>query len=395
MPLRQVPRIFKVAFSLAGEQRDLVRSIAEGVEQALGASSVFLDEWFEYYIGGDGGDLKLQEIYRKGCEMVVVCISQSYAGKPWTQAEYDAIRARVMKARGSAVESDRLRIFPIRVGEGDVPGIYENTIAPEARGRVQEIVEMIVSRLNLIVGSDDQATAPQVAEWPARQVTFSHGLADRSVNEWPAVLDLLVANARKRILMFRGPSGYSKSAVLTAACRCAKSLGIPTAYIDFTDSTLLSEANVLKELQSELGGILPAFAAQRDPDRWSFRQALRAYEGAALILLDTYEKAAGIKQLVEWIETHLLAEAEECENLRFLIGGQEVPDSDTARWRACAQLVKLGRIHDQNIWKTWIRQINPNIDDKHVEGIVVGLEGVPANISTALQTFAHSRAKAG
>jgi hypothetical protein len=52
MAVRAVPRKFKVAFSFAGEQRDLVRSIAETVEQSLGNSTVFFDEWFEYYIAG-------------------------------------------------------------------------------------------------------------------------------------------------------------------------------------------------------------------------------------------------------------------------------------------------------------------------------------------------------
>jgi hypothetical protein len=33
-----------VAFSLAGEQRDLVRAVAEGVEHQLGESTVFYDE---------------------------------------------------------------------------------------------------------------------------------------------------------------------------------------------------------------------------------------------------------------------------------------------------------------------------------------------------------------
>jgi hypothetical protein len=35
-----------VAFSFAGEQRDLVRSIAEALEQRLGRGAVFFDEWY-------------------------------------------------------------------------------------------------------------------------------------------------------------------------------------------------------------------------------------------------------------------------------------------------------------------------------------------------------------
>jgi hypothetical protein len=61
MPDREVPEKFLIAFSLAGEQRDLVRSIAEAVETELGQATVFLDEWFEYFLAGHDADLKLQK----------------------------------------------------------------------------------------------------------------------------------------------------------------------------------------------------------------------------------------------------------------------------------------------------------------------------------------------
>jgi hypothetical protein len=68
MPIREVPEKFLIAFSLAGEQRNLARSIAEAVEQELGPATVFLDEWFEHFIAGHDADLKLQRIYGKQCE---------------------------------------------------------------------------------------------------------------------------------------------------------------------------------------------------------------------------------------------------------------------------------------------------------------------------------------
>ena len=90
MPPREIPEKFLVAFSFAGEQRELVRSIAEAVEARLGRSKVFLDEWYEDYIAGDGADLVLQRIYRERCELAVVCVSARYGNKPWTLAEHDA-----------------------------------------------------------------------------------------------------------------------------------------------------------------------------------------------------------------------------------------------------------------------------------------------------------------
>jgi CHAT domain/TIR domain len=148
MPNPGVPNKFLVAFSLAGEQRDLVRKIAESVERDLGQHTVFFDEWFEYLIAGDDADLRLQKIYGTQCELVVVCVSGQYGDKPWTRAEHRAIRARSMAAQK---EQDKLRILPIRVGDGEVEGILFNTVAPEVRERsVTYATKLILDRLRLI-----------------------------------------------------------------------------------------------------------------------------------------------------------------------------------------------------------------------------------------------------
>jgi hypothetical protein len=134
MPPRDIPEKFLVAFSFAGEQRDLVGSIAKAVEERLGPFTVFFDEWYEAYIAGSDADILLQDIYGKRCALAIVCVSECYGGKPWTRAEYDAIRARVSKARRSTNDRDRQGVLPIRVGDGDVPGIFlETWIVPDVR----------------------------------------------------------------------------------------------------------------------------------------------------------------------------------------------------------------------------------------------------------------------
>jgi hypothetical protein len=174
MPTRPVPNRFLVAFSFAGEQRDLVRSIAEAVEQMTGWGTVFYDDWFEYYIAGDDADLRLEEIYTKRSQLVVSCISAPYGEKPWTRAEHKAIRALQMELYGSEDESNTNRILPIRVGDGEVKGIHYNTICPDARQKpVMQTAELIVNRLRLI--------APDAAarsETPARAVYLAECTPD-------------------------------------------------------------------------------------------------------------------------------------------------------------------------------------------------------------------------
>ncbi len=393
MSTRQVPEKFLVAFSFAGEQRELVHDIAKGVEEKLGHGKIFFDEWFMHYIAGDDADLKLQKIYEKKCELVIVCVSAHYGEKPWTQAEHRAIRARQMQIQKSQKECDQHRILPIRVGDGDVPGIHFNAIAPDVRAMsIPKIVELIVERLDLIIPEivEGQSNVNADKAFPERPVSFAHNLADREIREWPAVLNLLTHNASKRILMFKGPSGYSKSALLGAAAKYAKNtLHVPTAYVDFNVTEMRKEASFLRELRLGLAQTLPFSSPQQEPNQWTFRQALRDLKDPALILLDTYEDIAN-SELAEFIEKQLLAESESCATVRFIIGGQKIPDASQSLWHTQAEIVELAPIFDVHVWKRWIHSIYPNMDEKHVEGVVFGLEGVPAAVSVALKACARN-----
>lgn len=141
---------FLVAFSFAGEQRELVRQIAEETEQRLGWGTVFFDEWFEGQLAGTARDLKLQQIYRT-CEVIVVCASADYGGKKWPIVEWDSIRERHSNLRAARNnESDRL--FPLRVAEGEVEGLLDNAIWIDARQRTPgHIAELIFGRVRKFV----------------------------------------------------------------------------------------------------------------------------------------------------------------------------------------------------------------------------------------------------
>ena len=380
---------FRVAFSYAGEERQLVRSIAEAVERRLGPSNVFLDEWYEYYIGGDGGDLTLQKIYRERSALTILCVSKRYGEKPWTLAEHDAIRERVNKSRSSDNEDDRLGVLPIRVGAGEVEGISFNTIVPDVRAKTpEETAEMIVARLRLIIPESHLAmAAPVQPTWPDEPVYYDPGLANRT-GQWPAIQRLMTATSPKRILIFEGPSMHSKTALLLVAQRYAKILHVPTSFVDFKDTQLLNQTNFFRQLQLDLESVLPRFAAAEEPNSWTLIKDLRRMVTPALILLDTFEKVAETKDFVEWIENQLFAEIEQCSQIRFLIGGQKTPNIINTRWQSFADKIEMDRINDKQVWKEWIQQQNPHVDDKHVESIVLGLDGVPGNISSVLTTFA-------
>lgn len=156
---RSVPDRFLVAFSFAGEQRDLVRTIAEATEQVLGKGTVFYDEWYEGLLAGTSADLKLQDFYGSRSDVVVMCASAEYDSKKWTIAEWDSIRARHMKLRAEGNgESDRL--LPLRVADGDVEGLLENAIWVDARQRTPSyLADLIVQRVRQFVA---EAGRPRV-----------------------------------------------------------------------------------------------------------------------------------------------------------------------------------------------------------------------------------------
>lgn len=389
MLARDVPAKFMVAFSFSGMEREFVRSIADAVELKLGSPNVFFDEWFEHHVAGHDADRKLQRIYETGCELVVVCVSETYARKAWAQAEHEVIRARLMQARTATDPRQIDRILPIRVGDGNVQGIPLNAMVPDVRARTPEqVAELILARLHIVTGAAPPAPTPGPS-WPATAPVFTNRLADRA-SEWPAVVRLLSAAATKRVLVFTGPSNFGKSALLGEARRYARDcLKVPVAYLDFKDTMLLTERNLLRELKTRADSALPGFAQAAQPDRWALLQALRQLARPLLLVLDTYEKVIEAKDLTDWIETQLMPEVEDCPELRVLIAGQKGPDLLRARWRDQADALELDRIHSAETWTTWIREQNPVVEEKHVQGIVLGLEGVPGNISGALVTLAR------
>lgn len=142
---------FEVALSFAGDgKRDLVRETAKHLENVLGPKRVFFDEWFEAEIAGFDAHAVLQRIYQCESRMVVACVCRHYADKPWTQDEWRAIQSlerRLRDARSGNI--DRLRLLPLRFGDGDVDGLFDTAIVPDVRKRsARQIANLILKRLN-------------------------------------------------------------------------------------------------------------------------------------------------------------------------------------------------------------------------------------------------------
>jgi hypothetical protein len=360
--VRQLPNIFQVAFSLAGEQRDLVRSIAEEVEKKLGSPNVFFDEWFEAYIAGDDADLKLQEIYGTKCVLAVVCVSGRYGNKPWTLAEHAAIRARQMKSRTSADKRDQLGVLPIRVGDGDVEGILFNAIVPDIREKtVSEAAELIVERLGLLSPIPDNNTRPDL-DWPEQLPSLRWPMANHTEVR-VAFERLLTRKSPWRVLLVRGASEVGKSHVTRQML--GNALRVPDlacGRFDFKGSTDLDAE--LRSFIQHFDVALPAPGQRLNERLGCVFDALKRRAHAALYIFDTYE-AAGEAQ--DWMEKQLLPSLIRATWLRVIIAGQRVPDRTDAIWETDAHPVITLNPPPPADWLEYAKQYHPDLTLEYVE----------------------------
>ncbi|HTJ55764.1 MAG TPA: TIR domain-containing protein, partial [Nitrosospira sp.] len=302
---RNLPEKFLVAFSFAGEQRELVKAIAEAVEKRLGRSTVFFDEWYEHYIAGHDADLRLQKIYIDGCLLAIVCVSERYGNKPWTRAEHRAIRARQMKAETLNDEQSKYQILPIRVGDGEVEGILFNTIVPDVRTRrVSRIVQLIIDRLQLI-SSDDipeyDASAVKTF-WPETVPALYWPMANhKGVRD--AFSTLLRRDVPRRFLPLRGTSESGKSHITWQMFDNVRHvLELPCGRFDFKGTTTIDEE--MQTFSADLN-MRPPPAGLRLTERFShLLNTLKQSARPALLIFDTYEVASNEAQ--GWVERQLL-----------------------------------------------------------------------------------------
>jgi hypothetical protein len=128
------PERFLVAFSFAGEERSLVRPVAEALGDLLGREKIFYDDWYISYLAGENAEIKLQDIYKNRSMLVVSAVSESYGRKDYPLAEAQGINALRVLIRRDTNEAAKLRWLPLRVGEGDIEGVMaETTHMPDIR----------------------------------------------------------------------------------------------------------------------------------------------------------------------------------------------------------------------------------------------------------------------
>jgi hypothetical protein len=101
--------------------------------------------------------------------------------------------------------------------------------------QLKQLIRWVADRLGL-----GEVELPTV-RWP-EPIDFRPNLADR-LEEWPAVVELLAGRSRERILLFEGPSGLGKSALVREAATYAKKIGIPVVQVDMKGAGSISKGS--------------------------------------------------------------------------------------------------------------------------------------------------------
>ena len=216
---------YEIAFSFAGENIERVEKIAIILRDAVGEGKVFHFPWFEAEIGGMDAAIRLQKIYHDQSRLVVPCVCQRYADKPWTQDEWRALLALERDLRD---ETSRYRFLPVRVGEGEPDGIYPTAIVFDIRDRSPEsAAQLILDRLNKVRESTGlqlfdaiSQQEPQLGEAPLRRdcgnlprQPFFFGRED----ELKTIAEALEPNRRTWGTLIDGPGGIGKTALAVRA----------------------------------------------------------------------------------------------------------------------------------------------------------------------------------
>jgi hypothetical protein len=107
---------YDVALSFAGEDRDVVHSIASALKSR--SVRVFYDEFETSTLWGKDLYQHLSLIYQQKARFCVVFASASYAHKAWTKHELKQAQAR-------AFGQENEYILPVRIDDEPIPGISQ------------------------------------------------------------------------------------------------------------------------------------------------------------------------------------------------------------------------------------------------------------------------------
>jgi|SRR5215213_244149 len=133
-------RIYDVALSFAGEDREYVSQVAELLRER--GIKVFYDEFEQIDLWGKDLYQYFSELYKDKVDYTVIFISEHYARKLWTNHELKSAQARAF------IEAKEY-ILPVRFDSTKIPGILLTTgYLDISKMEPAELANSIIKKLN-------------------------------------------------------------------------------------------------------------------------------------------------------------------------------------------------------------------------------------------------------
>lgn len=131
---------YDVAVSFAGERRDYVERVIQGLE--IKGVSVYYDKSSEIDMWGEDLAAYFDEVYRHKASKCLMFISNEYVNKAWPSHERRSALAHAIRERGY--------ILPVRFDDTDVPGLPETIYFLDAREKSPEqIADAVIKKLGI------------------------------------------------------------------------------------------------------------------------------------------------------------------------------------------------------------------------------------------------------
>lgn len=190
-------RIYDVAFSFAGEDRDYVSQVAQSLKEK--GIKVFYDEFEQINLWGKDLYQYLSDLYKNKADYTVLFISEHYARKQWTSHELKSAQAR-------AFAESQEYILPVRFDATEIPGILPTTgYLDISKMNPAQLAAGIVQKLNRSSAPDFDLILKEENSWtswsPGNELNLHH-------------LTFIVRKGRKiKIELAKSTAGKSKDKI--------------------------------------------------------------------------------------------------------------------------------------------------------------------------------------
>jgi hypothetical protein len=317
-------RRFRIAFSFAGEKRELVAQVAAILAERFGKARILYDKYHEAEFARSDLALHLPKLYHKESDLVVAVICKDYETKEWPGLEWKAIYGLIKKRKEKEV-------MLCRFDRVEVEGLYGLAGFIDLDDKTSDQVATLITErlaLNENLPRDYYTSASSLAPaWPEGAPALDWPVADHREAQ-RAFAQLITRASPFRILLIHGSSETGKSHLTKQFLgNSFKIADLTRGRFDFKGSSDMDAE--LRAFAERLDVSLPTPGAGASVQLAEVFTSLKGAARPTLLIFDTFELAGEAER---WVKENLLLSVISAPWLRVIIVGQRVPERLGEPW---------------------------------------------------------------